>query len=79
MKNIKNFVATLVLFGVIIMGASNANAGILLGDYTGSDEIQTCSEESADGSTWSFVESSRGIIVFGFTGIIVFGIDGEPV
>lgn len=79
MKNIKNFVVALVLFGVIIMGASNVNAGILLGDYAGTDESQTCPEESADGSTWSVTESARGIIVFGFTGIIVFGIDGEPV
>ena len=79
MKNIKNFVATLVLFGVIIMGASNASAGILISDYAGPDETENCTEESAGGSTWSFVESARGIIVFGVTGIIVFGIDAEPV
>ena len=76
MKNCKKIIATLTMVGIIMMGVTATNAGILMSDFTGADNNPApC---SLDNSKGDFI----GIIVGGFTGIIVGGFTGvsvEPV
>ena len=72
MKTLKKLAATLTLAGIIIIGVTNnANAGMLLSDFTGGSDTPAPCEERADTKVDSgIIVSLRGIIV-SFTGIIV--------
>lgn len=79
----KKLFATLGLMGVILIGSSTAQAGLLMSDFTGKNTKQTCSQKSRTSSktnkSWGiFVTSFTGIIVAGFTGIIVAGATEAP-
>jgi hypothetical protein len=67
MKNLKKFATTLALAGIIMMGVSSANAGIMLADLVGGNNDQPCSTE---------VKVDSGIIIGGLTGIIIGGFTG---
>lgn len=67
MKNLKKFATTLALAGIIMMGVSNAKAGLLMSDFAGGDGSQPCTVDA---------QFDDGIIVSGFTGIIVSGLTG---
>jgi hypothetical protein len=63
MKNLKKFATTLALAGIIMMGASSAKAGLLMSDFTGGSNDQSCSTK---------VDS--GILMSDLTGIIIGGL-----
>ncbi len=69
MKNIKKLVATITLAGIIIIGVTNANAGVLVGDFS-KDDTNPCSEQVETKVDSGIIVSLTGIIV-SFTGIIV--------
>ena len=62
MKKIKGLVATFALAGIIMMGVSSANAGVMLSDYTGTNNTPAPCK----------VKFDRGFLVsdFSATGII---------
>lgn len=69
MKKFRNLVATAALAGIIMMGTTSANAGMLLSDFAGGDTPtdNPCTLETK-------VKVNHGIIVSGVTGIIVSGL-----
>jgi DNA/RNA endonuclease YhcR with UshA esterase domain len=71
MKNLRNLLATVTLMAVMMIGAVNANAGLLVSDFTGTPTEDPCSETKVDSGI--IVTGFTGIIVTGFTGIIVTG------
>lgn len=61
--------AALVLFVMMVLGTTSANAGLLMSDFASpTDEPVSCSDEG--------IKFDMGIIVAGLTGIIVAGRDG---
>ena len=74
MKNLKNMLAAITLTAVLMLGATSANAGILLSDLAGTVNQNPCTEQTTkvDGG----IAINDGIIVAGFTGIIVAGFTG---
>ena len=75
MKNLKKSIATLTLTGIIAMGTTTAQAGLMMSDLTGRDNQQPCSEKVEKTATkvnHGIIVSGFGIIVCGF-GIIVSG------
>ncbi len=84
MKNLKTFATTMALAGIIMMGVSSANAGLLMSDFTGGTNDVPCgTNEKVDSgilmsdATGIIVSGFTGIIVSGFTGIIVSGVKGD--
>lgn len=73
MKNIKNFVAGVALAGILSMGVSTANAGILMADATGMENPNPCSEKQEVKVDSGILVTGFGILVTGFTGILVTG------
>ncbi|NNE67903.1 MAG: hypothetical protein HKN33_15170 [Pyrinomonadaceae bacterium] len=63
MKTIKRMTGTLVVLGVIMMGASSARAGLVMSDFTGGST--QCTERTDKNTT----RVDRGIIVTGLTTI----------
>ena len=59
MKKIKNTVAAMSLMAVLGLGATAANAGMLMSDFSGGSE-PTCDNTN--------VSSATGIIIVGFAG-----------
>ncbi len=76
MKNIKKFATTLALAGIIMMGVSSANAGLLMSDFAGGSTDVPC-ETEVKVDSGIIVSGLTGIIVSGFTGIIVSGIKAD--
>lgn len=66
MKKIKSFASLVVLMGVIIMGVSNARAGMLMSDFTGGASNDPCVAEPTE-------KVDNGVVVWGLTEI--FGSD----
>ena len=70
MKNLKKIATTLTLTGIIMMGVTSANAGLLMTDFAGGDNNQPCTTEKID------INVDSGIIMSGLTGIIMSGLTG---
>ncbi len=72
----KKIIATLGLIGVLLISVPTVNAGILVGDFQGSDTRQTCKENRGDSKTntdWAiFVTALAGSIYSGFAGTFTF-------
>ena len=68
----KNALTTLALIAVMTFGTTFANAGIIVGGLTTSDD--PCTEKTNVGI---IVGGFTGIIVAGFTGIIVGGAQAD--
>ncbi len=66
MKNLKKLATTLALSGIIMMGVTNTQAGLLMSDFAGGGE-QPCTID---------VSVDNGIIVNDLTGIIVNDLAG---
>ncbi|CAN5321822.1 hypothetical protein BH10ACI1_BH10ACI1_30950 [soil metagenome] len=71
MKNLKNMLAAITLTAVLMLGATSANAGILLSDFTGTSNQNPCTEQTTKNN--GGVAVNDGILVAGFTGILVAG------
>ncbi len=74
MKNLKKILASLTLAGIIMMGVTSANAGLLLSDFAGGSN-EPCSETKSD--TAVIMSEATAIIVSGFTAIIVSGLSND--
>lgn len=75
MKNLKKLIATVTLTGIIILGTTNAQAGLLMSDFAGTgDTNQPCTTKVEKKSSKRYdngiIVSLTGIIV-SLTGIIV--------
>ncbi|MCY7377373.1 MAG: hypothetical protein LH472_15545 [Pyrinomonadaceae bacterium] len=74
MKNIKNTIAAMSLMAVLGLGATTANAGLMLSDRSGNGQ-QTCGD-----STGGILNEAAGIIIVGvtsaLTGILIVGRGG---
>jgi hypothetical protein len=80
MKNLKNLMAAVTLIAVLMIGATSANAGLLVSDFSGGDDTQPCTATNNDKTDWGIIVTGfTGIIVTGFTGIIVTGAADSPV
>lgn len=81
MKNLRNLMATITLMAVLMIGASTANAGILLTDGLKSDAPQPCTEKQGETKTdWGIVITSfTGIVITSFTGIVITSATETPV
>ena len=73
MKNLKNTLAALALFVMLVFGTTSANAGLLMSDRSAPAQEGTpcASSEATD-----ILTQATGIILAGFTGIILHGRDG---
>ncbi len=77
----KKVITTFTLAAIMMMGATFANAGIIVAGFAGDKgkTAEPCVETNKD-LTGIIVASLTGIIVAGFTGIIVAGAtDDAPV
>lgn len=74
MQTIKKTIAAITMTGIILLGTSFANAGIIIlgakEQSSGSKTTQQCSETSGPS------KANSGIIILGFTGIIILGLTG---
>jgi hypothetical protein len=68
MKNLKKIATTMALAGIIMMGVTSAQAGLLMSDFMGGTTEQPCTDKLDEGI---IVNDIVGIIVSGLTGIIV--------
>lgn len=76
MKNLRNLLATVTLMAIIMIGATNANAGLLMSDFAG-DSSDPCAESTgkSDDTNWSVIVTGfTSVIVTGFTSVIVTGL-----
>lgn len=74
MKNLKNLMAAVTLFAILVLSTTSANAGIYMTDLTGTPNTDPCTVKDDDKTDWGILMSDfGGIIVAGFTGIIVAG------
>ncbi len=80
MNNLKKLFATVALTGIIILGAKNAQAGVLLSDFNKKADSRPCAEKTEKTSTrtgsynlpdFGILASGFGIIISGLTGIII--------
>lgn len=65
----KNTIATFALAAIMTLGATAANAGILVSDFTGTTENPCTAKTTKD--TGILVSDLVGILVSDFTGILV--------
>lgn len=68
MKNLRNLLATGTLMATLMIGASTANAGILMTDL---QNPQPCTEKSEKKDWGVIVQDIVGVIVQDLTGVIV--------
>ncbi len=75
MKNLKNVAATIALAGIIMIGSSVANAGIIInnGSFSGKSTktTQQCSEKSEKSDWGIIINNIVGIIINNFGGGII--------
>ena len=69
MKQLRTLATTALVLGVIIMGVSNARAGMLMSDFVGGDSAP-CTETKGGSDT----KVDSGIIVTGLTVILGEGV-----
>lgn len=62
MKNIKNTIAAMSLMAVLGLGATTANAGLMMSDFSGSPSQPTCSKTET-----GIFDQLTGILIVGFT------------
>jgi hypothetical protein len=80
MKNLKNLLAAVTLMAVLMISATTANAGLLVSDFSGGGDTQSCTETNGGKTNWGIlVTGFTGILVTGFTGILVTGATDTPV
>ena len=71
MENLRNLLATGTLMATLMIGASTANAGILMSDLSGGGS-HPCTENT-DKKDWGvIVYDLGGVIVYDLTGVIVY-------
>lgn len=78
MNNFKKLFTTAALTGIIILGATNAQAGLLMSDFNKKADTRPCAEKTQKTRSGSynlpdfgFIVSGFGFIVSGLTGIII--------
>ena len=69
----KNVFTIIALVGILVLGSTVANAGLLVSDFAPTT-TNPCSEQTTKQGTGIIVAGFTGIIVAGFTGIIVAGL-----
>ena len=74
MKNLKNLLAAVTLFGVMMIGTPSVRAGLLVTDFSGNDN--TCTQEG-DSNGGVIITGYTGVIITGFTGVIITGFTGN--
>ena len=71
MKNLKNTLAALVLFVMLVLGTTSANAGLIMSDRSAPGQEPCGGTEMTD-----IILQATGIVISGFTGIVISGRDG---
>lgn len=71
MKNLKKLIATVTLTGIIIIGATNARAGLMLSDFVDGDQEQSqpCQENNENKVDWGIIITNFGIIITNIIGM----------
>ena len=66
----KNVFTTIALVGILVLGSTVANAGLLVSDFAPTT-TNPCSEQTTKQGTGILVSTFTGILVSTFTGILV--------
>lgn len=75
MRKLRGFIPTTALLVSIVLGATVANAGIIINSKTGLDGSDPCKEETGL-DAGSLINALTGIIINSKTGIIINSKDG---
>lgn len=74
MKRYKNIAATFLMIGILTLGSSFANAGILINDFNGSERTKTeqpCTNPDEKIDYGILINDIIGILINDFTGILI--------
>ncbi len=69
MRKLKKLFAAVTLTTVLTFGATFANAGLLISDFSGGDS-KPCADTTSSGVT--------GVLITGFTGVLITGATDVP-